>query len=117
MIKMRDIIVESLLTESVMHPVHRISLGRIQINLEKVLPEVTKKQAKKLEKIFEEISDVATTLNAIPYTKFDHSAWVIEIELLNNKLQELQKEAQSIAKNKKIDCAPLMKALQEVLGY
>lgn len=107
-----------LLQESVMAPENRISLGRIHINLEKILPELTKAQSNKLTKLFEEVSLVSMQLNGKPYTKFNHQEWIAELAMLDAKINDLREEVMKISKKKEtLNCSPLIKALDEALGY
>lgn len=107
-----------LMKESVMAPENRISLGRIHVNLEKVLPELTKTQSDKLTKLFEDVSLVSMQLNAKPYTKFNHQEWVAELAMLNANIKKLREEVMKISNKKEsLNCEPLIKALDEALGY
>lgn len=96
----------------------RMNITRIQVLVEKVLPEVTESQAKTLTELVAEISMRVTNLNAIPYTIFNANVWQLAIMETYMKLSELREEVVKISESgKSINCAPLLKALDEVFTY
>ena len=113
MIKLMDII-----NESIRIPEHRLSLARIQVNMEKILPELTATQNNKLTQLFTELSEMATHLNSLPYTKFNYEDWKLYMLEVEEKVNELHEAVQKIADKKKdLNCQPLIIAIQETLGY
>lgn len=93
----------------------RLNVMRIQVLVEKVLPEVTEAQSKKLVELMAEVSMLATNLNAIPYTIFNVTEWQIAIAATYMKVTELREEVVKISESgKTVNCAPLIKALDEV---
>lgn len=96
----------------------RLNVMRIQVLVEKVLPEVTESQAKTLTELCAEICMRATNLNAIPYTIFNAREWQLAIMETYMKITELREEVVKISEGGKQECcAPLLKALDEVFTY
>jgi hypothetical protein len=109
-ISLKKMMVESMVKEN------RVNLMKIGALLEKVYPELTKAQNTKLTELFTEVSMLATQMNTIPYTKFNMDAWQLLLLSTNTKLMELKEEVAKVAGNKKnINCAPLLKALDEAI--
>jgi hypothetical protein len=97
---------------------NRINLMKIGALMEKITPELNKNQSKKVTELFTEISMMATQLNVLPYTKFNAEAWELLIFGTNQKLMELKEEVAKIASGKQnINCAPLLKALDDAILY
>lgn len=95
---------------------NRVNLMKIGTLMEKITPELNKNQSKKVTELFTEISMMATQLNVLPYTKFNAEAWELLIFGTNQKLMELKEEVAKIASGKQnINCAPLLKALDEAI--
>jgi len=112
MIKLNELLNEHFVAQN------RVSMMRINTILEKVLPELAKTDAKKVTKLFDEFNILVTEMNTKPYTKFNVDEWVGMVIIANEKLEEIREHVVKISKKKtKIDCAPLIKALNEVLGY
>jgi hypothetical protein len=96
----------------------RLNVMRIQVLVEKVIPEVTESQAKTLTELCAEISMRVTNLNAIPYTIFNAHVWQLAIMETYMKITELREEVVKISEGGKSECcAPLIKALDEVFTY
>lgn len=96
----------------------RFNPVKLNVLMEKLLPELTKSQAKKLVEIYADICAMATALNMTQYTKFNMSEWVILKTATAVKLTEMKDEAQKISSKKKdIDFRPLIKALEEAVTY
>jgi hypothetical protein len=97
---------------------NRINLMRISTLMEKILPEVTAPQSKKLTEMFTEVSMMVTHLNSLPYTKFNVTEWQILIATTYAKITELRETVGKISEeNTSINCKPLIKALDEVFIY
>jgi hypothetical protein len=112
MIKLNDLLNEHYVTQN------RINMMRINTILEKLLPEISKADAKKVTKLFDEFNLLVTEMNSKPYTKFNIDEWVGIVLIANEKLDEIRNNMIEISKKKKnIDFVPLIKALNEVLGY
>ena len=97
---------------------NRINLMKISTLMEKILPELTDFQSKKVTEMFEEVSLRVSNLNALPYTKFNVLEWQSAIVELYEKIMELREKLAVIAEdNKDLHCTPLIDALDEVLKY
>lgn len=93
----------------------RVNLMKVSAIMDKVLPEVSKEQGKKLTELFTEVSMLATQMNVLPYTKFNITEWQISVATIHVKLHELKEEVVKIAdKENRVDLMPLVRALEEV---
>jgi hypothetical protein len=99
-------------------PENRVTVMKIASILEKVLPELTKKQAEKLTELFEEISLMATHLNSAQYTVKENDLynWESVLSEANETVDKMRTEVEKLAESKKnVDFRPLILALDEVL--
>lgn len=99
---------------------NRVNLMKIGALMEKALPELTKDQSKKLTELFTELSMMSTNMNGLPYTvkEYKLNEWQLLIASFHKKLDEFRSEVMNIhEKSDKVNCAPLIKALDEVLTY
>jgi hypothetical protein len=91
---------------------------RVSTNLEKILPELTAAQATKLTEMMTEISVAVSALNTLPYTIFNADEWNIYILAATQAVGALKEEVVKISEKKEsVNCAPLIKALDEVFSY
>jgi hypothetical protein len=112
MIRLRNLLNETHMKQS------HINLMRISTNLEKILPELTQPQAAKLTEMMTEISVAVTALNTLPYTIFNADVWDVYILAASQAVSALKEEVTKISEKKEsINCAPLIKALDEVFIY
>jgi hypothetical protein len=112
MIKLNQLLNEHFVAQN------RVSMMRINTILEKVLPELAKTDAKKVTKLFDDFNILVTEMNSKPYTKFNIDEWVGMVIVANEKLEEIRKHVVKISEKKTdVDFIPLIKALNEVLGY
>lgn len=112
MIRLKDIIAESFVNA----PENRVNLNGISVIMEKILPELADKDSKKLVTLYAELSEMATQLNAMPYTKFNMDGWTLALLAAKSKVHELKEEITKIAESKEsLDCSTLLKALDEIL--
>lgn len=112
MIKLTDILLEN--------AYNRVNLMKIGALMEKALPELTKDQSEKLTELFTELSMMATNMNGLPYTvkEYKLNEWQLLIASFHKKLDEFRSEVMNIhEKSDKVNCTPLIKALDEVLTY
>jgi hypothetical protein len=95
----------------------RLNVMRIQVLVEKVLTEVTESQGKKLIEMMTEVSMMVTNLNALPYTIFNAREWQFAVAATYMKIADLREEVVKISEDSKtLNCAPLIKALDEVFN-
>jgi hypothetical protein len=112
MIRLRNLLNETHMKQS------HINLMRVSTNLEKVLPELTKAQATKLTEMMTEISVAVSALNTLPYTVFNADAWDVYILAATHAVGALKEEVVKISEKKEsVNCASLIKALDEVFSY
>jgi hypothetical protein len=97
---------------------NRINLMRISTLMEKVIPEITEPQSKKLTELFAETSMLVTNLNSMPYTKFNINEWQVMLVATYAKLNEFRQEVIKISETATApDCKVLINALDEVFNY
>ena len=112
MIKLNDLLNEHFVVQN------RVNMMRINTILEKMLPELSKTDAKKVTKLFDDFNILVTEMNTKPYTKFNVDEWVGMVIVANEKLDEIRKHVVKISEKKTdVDFNTLIKALNEVLGY
>ena len=111
MIRLTDLLVEN--------AENRINLMKIQTIMEKLYPELTGEQSKKLMELCTEMHMMASQLNTIPYIRTETALveWKLLVTAFKTKVNELKEEVISVCENKKIDCTTVVKALDEVLTY
>jgi len=112
MIRLTDLLTESMVER-------RVNLMKIQAIMEKLYPELTDSQSKKLMELCTEVHMMASQMNTIPYIRTESSLveWTILVAAFKAKINELKEEVVSVCEDKKIDCATVVKALDEVLTY
>lgn len=94
---------------------NRVSLMKITAIMEKMLPEVTKAQSKKLMELCVEASNMADMLNQIPYTIHGTEKWVALKTAMLLKLAEIKQEAMKLDPEK-VNVKPYIVALDEVIA-
>ena len=87
--------------------------------MEKLYPEVTSEQSKKLMELCTEVHMMASQLNTIPYIRTDSSLleWKLLVTVFKAKVSELKEEVVKVCEDKKLDSTTVVKALDEVLTY
>lgn len=96
----------------------RIDLMRINTILEDFAPELEKKEQEKLASVFVELEQLVETMNKTPYTIFNDDQWKLLELVLTGKVAELKLIVEDIGKdNKKVDCWPLIRAIDLILTY
>lgn len=112
MIRLKDLLNEHMAER-------RVNLVRIQTIMEKLYPELTDAQSKKLMELCTEVHMFASQMNMTPYIKTESSMleWSLLVAGLRTKLQELKEEVVKACEEKKIDPTTVVKALDEVLAY
>lgn len=115
--KSKTIRLTTLLNESMAE--HRINLVRVQTIMEKLYPELTDTQSKKLMEICTEVHMMASQLNMTPYIRTESSLveWSLLVTGFKTKLNELKEEVTKVCEDKKINPATVVKAIDEVLSY
>lgn len=111
------ILLKNLISENTYNRVNLMKIGAL---MEKALPELTKDQSKKLTELFTELSMMSTNMNGLPYTvkEYKLNEWQLLIASFHKKLDEFRSEVMKInEKSDKVNCAPLIKALDEALTY
>lgn len=94
---------------------NRINLMKLTALMEKLLPELTKAQAKKLTELCTEVHEMASKLNETRYTVFNWNEWNILKLGMMTKLLEVKEEASKLTKSDKIDIKPFIIALDEII--
>jgi hypothetical protein len=106
MIRLKDLLIEN--------KENRISLTKVATIMEKVIPELTDTQSKKLMELCAEIHTIADDLNKTPYTIHNYEGWqVLEAQFVE-KLMKLKEEAEKHADN--LHVKTLLNALTEVIA-
>lgn len=97
----------------------RINLVRVQTIMEKLYPELTDSQSKKLMELCTEVHMMASQLNMTPYIRTESSLmeWTLLVAGFKTKIHELKEEVVKVCEEKKIDPTTAVKALDEVLAY
>lgn len=97
----------------------RVNLMKVQAIMEKLYPELTDAQSKKLMEICTEVHMMASQLNTTRYIRTEGSLveWKLLVMALQTKLNELKTEVVSVCEQKKIDASTVVKAIDEVLLY
>lgn len=111
MIRLKDLLLEN--------AENRINLMRVQVVMEKLYPELTSTQSKKLMELCTEVHMMAAQLNTKPVLRTESSLveWKILVAAVQVKINELKEAVVSICEQQKIDCTTVVKALDEVLSY
>ena len=106
-----------LLNESMLE--RRVNLMKVQAIMEKLYPELTDAQSKKLIEICTEVHMIASQLNTTRYIRTEGSLveWKLLVMAIQTKLNELKEEVVSVCEQKKIDPSTVVKAIDEVLLY
>jgi hypothetical protein len=112
MIRLTDLLTESMVER-------RVNLMKIQAIMEKLYPELTDSQSKKLMELCAEVHMMASQMNTIPYIRTESSLveWTLLVTAFKVKVNELKEEVVKVCEDKKIDSATVVKALDEVLTY
>jgi len=91
---------------------NKISLAKIQIIMEKILPELKKNNLEKIQNKCSEIHQMAEMLNNTPYTIHGVDKWNILKATMMAALLEVRQDLLAI---KETDVTVLVKALDEVI--
>ena len=112
MIRLKDLLNENMAER-------RINLVRVQTVMEKLYPELTDTQTKKLIELCTEVHMMASQLNMTPYLRTENSLveWKLLVAAFQTKLFELKEEVVKVCEDKKIDPTTVVKALDSVLEY
>lgn len=106
MIRLKDLLMEN--------KENRVSLTKVATIMEKVIPELTDAQSKKLMELCAEVHSMADDLNKTPYTIYNFESWqVLEAQLVE-KLGKIKEEAEKHAD--KLHVKTLLNALTEVIA-
>lgn len=98
-------------------PERRVNLIKVQALMEKIYPELTAAQSKKLMEMCKELHEIATHMNHTRYIRTESSLveWKLIVAAAQTKVQELKEEVEKLSKKQKeINFVPLVKALDEV---
>jgi SpoVK/Ycf46/Vps4 family AAA+-type ATPase len=94
---------------------NRITLMKLTALMEKMVPEMTKAQSKKLTELCTEVHTMVNDLNVLPYTIHNHKEWQVLKLAMMSKLMEVKKEAEKLLESEKVDVKPFIKALDEII--
>lgn len=109
------ILLKDLLNETA---IRRINLTSVSALVEKLLPELTDTQSKKITELCTELYSMAGNLNLMPAKLNNREEWMLLLTATQIKINELREEIISISEAKKdIDFRPLLKVLDEALTY
>ena len=112
MVKLSDLILENAILE------RRINLQRVEMALEKILPELKPADKKILEELFLPIKEMIEKTNAEPYTIFNAEKWRLICMIVYGQLAALHIAVEEIAeKNKDVNCLVLIRAINGILTY
>ena len=112
MVKLSDLILENAILE------RRINLQRVEMALEKILPELKPADKKILEELFLPIKEMVEKTNAEPYTIFNAEKWRLICMIVYGQLASLHIAVEEIAeKNKDVNCLVLIRAINGILTY
>lgn len=110
MIRLVDLLVEN--------PENRVSITKVQVLMEKLYSELGDAHVKELMQRCIQLQEMIQGLNALRYVRTENSIieWKVLLAATDMKLNELREEVRKISEsNKYLNCAPLMKALDELL--
>jgi hypothetical protein len=112
MVKLSELILENTVLE------RRVNLQRVELALEKVLPELKVADRKKIEALFIPLKELVDTLNMEPYTIFNAEKWKLMSMVAHGQLAALQLVVQEIEeKNEDVNCLVLIRAINGILTY
>lgn len=107
---------KDLLNEVTSQVPRRVNLMRVEALLEKVAPQLSEKDQKKLAEVYIELKTLAESMNMTPYTIFNADHWNLLEMVLRGKVAEFKLIIEDISEdNKDVDCWPLAIALDTVL--
>ena len=97
----------------------RVNLVKVQTVMEKLYPELTDAQSKKLMELCTEVHMMASQLNSTRYIRTENSVveWKLLTTLMEAKLQELKAEVIAVCEQKNINPATVVKAIDDVFIY
>lgn len=106
-----------LLNESMLE--RRVNLVKVQTVMEKLYPELTGAQSKKLMELCTEAHMMAAQLNTTRYIRTENSVveWKLLTTLMEAKLQELKAEVIKVCEQKNINPSTVVKAIDDVFIY
>lgn len=107
MIRLTDILLEN--------SKNRVNLMKLEAIMEKMKPEFTKAENKKISELCTEVHQMAESLNNLPYTIFNHQEWNLLRLGLMAKLVEVKAEAEKLMGEGKVDVVHFIKALDELI--
>lgn len=110
MIRLKD-----LLNEVSFSKENRINLLKLSALMEKIIPELTKTESKKLTELCTEVHTMAEKLNETPYTVFNNTDWFVLKTMIMAKLLEVKEEAIKLESSDKVDIKPFIIALDEII--
>jgi hypothetical protein len=114
--RLKDILTEGHITNSMWTGTRAISLVRVNSLLNEFAPKLEKKEQEKLADAYAQLEILVESLNKTPYSIFNQDQWRLLNLVLMGKVAELQLVVEDIAeKNKDIDYWPLAKAIETIL--
>lgn len=94
----------------------RVSLTKLEVLMEKMLPEFKKSEATKLTELCAEVHQIVQDLNKLPYNLWNaYPEWLVLKATFIGKLMEVKIEAQKLH-SEKCDCTAFIKALDELIA-
>lgn len=111
-IRLTDLLSENMLER-------RVNLVKVQTVMEKLYPELTETQSKKLMELCTEAHMMAAQLNTTRYIRTENSVveWKLLTTLMEAKLQELKAEVIKVCEQKNINPSTVVKAIDDVFIY
>jgi hypothetical protein len=107
MIRLTDLLLET--TEN------RVNLMKLEVLMEKFLPELTKTQNTTLTQLCLDVHTMTGTLNMLPYTIHNATEWKLLHAALMLKLLEVKREAEKLTNHETINIKPFINALDELI--
>jgi hypothetical protein len=114
MIRLKDLILEN-----AENPERRINLMKITTIMEKLYPEFTDKQSKRLMELCAEAHMMASQLNTKPFIRTENTMveWKLLVAAFQAKLNEIKMEVTKCAENKPtVNIMPVVRALDEMIA-
>lgn len=107
MIRLTELLLET--TEN------RVNLMKLEVLMEKFLPELTKTQNTTLTQLCLDVHTMSGTLNMLPYTIHNATEWKLLHAALMLKLLEVKREAEKLTNHETINIKPFINALDELI--
>jgi hypothetical protein len=107
MIRLTDLLLET--TEN------RVNLMKLEVIMEKLLPDLTKTQNTKFTQLCAELHTMVGNLNMVPYTIHNNPEWRLLHGALMIKMLEVKTEAEKLIDHETVNIKPFINALDDLI--